>query len=101
MNREELEKEHAHVKEVLAQENDFINSKEYFEQSDIVKNLHTVKKSALETYLKALSIELWGLDTAKFDLSSLMWAGLLGAAFSPSSLGSSAASSIPAGESKA
>lgn len=95
MNREQLEQEHAHVKEVLAEENDFINSKEYFEQSDIVKNLHTVKKSSLEAYLKALSIELWGLDTAKMDLSSLMWAGLLGAALSPSSFGSSTPGSLP------
>ena len=89
MNREQLEKEHAHVKEVLAEENDFINSKEYYEQSDVLKNLHTAKKSALETYLKTLSIELWGLETAKLDISSMMWAGLLGAAFSPPSLGSS------------
>lgn len=100
MNREELEKEHTHVKEVLAEENDFVNSEEFYKLPDTKKRIHTVKKSALETYLKVLSIELWGSDNENVDFSSLMWAGLLGAAFMPPSFGSSI-TSVPSAEEKA
>lgn len=89
MNKEQLEKEHAHVKEVLAEENDFVNSKEFYELPEMLRNLHTIKKSALETYIKALSIELWGVDNTKVDITSLLFAGLLGAAFSPTSFNNS------------
>ncbi len=81
MNREQLEKEHAHVKAVLVEENDFINSEEFYKLPEMKKSIHNVKKSSLETYLKALSIELWGGEDDNIDISSLMWAGLLGAAF--------------------
>ena len=87
MNKKQLEKEHAHVKEVLAEENDFINSEEYYKLPEMKKRIHTIKKSSLETYLKALSIELWGGDEATLDISSLMFAGLLSAALSPTSFG--------------
>lgn len=83
MNKEQLEQEHAHVKEVLAEENDFINSEEFYKLPETKKRIHNVKKSSLETYLKALSIELWGGDDSNIDFSSLMWAGLLGAALTP------------------
>ena len=95
MNKEQLEQEHAHVKEVLAEECDFINSEEYYKLLETAKRIHAVKKSSLETYLKALSIELWGGDNASIDMSSLMWAGLLGAALSPSSFGGSSLPSPP------
>ena len=85
MNKEQLEKEHAHVKEVLAEENDFINSEEFYKLPEMKKRIHSVKKSSLETYLKALSIELWGGDEANIDISSLMFAGLISAALTPSS----------------
>ena len=85
MNKEQLEQEHAHVKEVLAEENDFINSEEYYKLTETKKRIHSVKKASLETYLKALSIELWGGENANVDMSSLMWTGLLGAALTPSS----------------
>ena len=89
MDKKQLEKEHEHVKEVLAEENDFINSEEYYKLPEMKKRIHTIKKSSLETYLKALSIELWGGDEANIDISSLMWAGLLGAALAPSAFGPS------------
>lgn len=89
MNKEQLEQEHAHVKEVLAEENDFVNSEEFYRLSEMQKRIHTIKKSSLETYLKALSIELWGGNEANIDISSLMWAGLFGAALAPSSFGTS------------
>lgn len=94
MNKEQTEQEHAHVKEVLAEENDFINSEDYYKLPEVKKRIHTIKKSSLETYLKALSIELWGGDDTNIDLSSLMWAGLIGAAFTPPSFGQSTPSSI-------
>ena len=100
MNKEQLEQEHARVKEVLAAENDFINSEEFYKLPETRKRIHTIKKSSLETYLKALSLELWGGDDANLDVSSLMWAGLLGAALTPPSFGSSLPS-IPASEEKA
>ena len=99
MNREQLEKEHAHVKEVLAEVNDFINSEEFFALPELKKRIHNIKKSSLETYLKVLSIELWGSDNESIDMSSLMWAGLLGAMFTPSSFGSSLPS-VPSSEEK-
>ena len=83
MNREQLEQEHAHVKDVLAEENDFINSEDFYKLPETKKRLHNVKKSSLETYLKALSIELWGDEDCNIDMSSLLWAGLLGAVFTP------------------
>ena len=89
MNKEQLEQEHAHVKEVLAEENDFINSEEYYKLYEIKKRIHSVKKSSLETYLKVLSIELWGDDDGSIDLSPLMWASLFSAAIMPPSFGSS------------
>ncbi|MBR0166134.1 MAG: hypothetical protein IJQ13_04570 [Prevotella sp.] len=101
MNKKQLEKEHAHVKEVLAEENDFINSKEYFELSDMMRNLHTVKKSALETYLKVLSIELWGKDTSRIDMSSMLLAGLISSVLSPSNFGGSAIPSTHSSEEQA
>ena len=101
MNRKQLEKEHAHVKEVLAEENDFVNSKEFFGLTDVMRNLHTVKKSALETYLKVLSIELWGSDTARIDMSSMLFAGLISSALSPSSFGGSAIPSTHSSEEQA
>ena len=85
MNKEQLEQEHAHVKEVLAEENDFINSEEYYKLPETKKRIHNVKKTSLETYLKAISVELWGGDNGSVDMSSLMWAGLIGAALTPPS----------------
>lgn len=74
---------------MLQEVSDFINSEEYYKLPETKKRIYNVKKSSLETYLKALSVELWGGDDANIDISSLMWAGLLGAAFAPPSFGSS------------
>ena len=88
MNKKQLEQEHAHVKKVLAEINNFINSEDYYNLPDKRKTIYNVKKSALETYLKALSTELWDENNGSMDLSALMWTSLLGAAFAPSSFGS-------------
>lgn len=98
MNREQLEKEHAHVKEVLAEVNDFINSEEYYRLTEAQKRIHAIKKSSLETYLKVLSIELWGSDNENIDTSSLMWASLIGAMFLPPSFGNNPPSVPPSEE---
>ena len=37
MDKKQLEKEHEHVKEVLAEENDFINSEEYYKLPEMKK----------------------------------------------------------------
>lgn len=83
MNKKELEQEHAHVKEVLAEVNNFINSAEFYKLPESKKRIHNIKKSSLETYLKVLSVELWGKDDENTDLSPLMWASLFAAALTP------------------
>ena len=83
MEKEELEVEHAHIKKMLEDVNWFVNSKGFYSLPYQKKQLMTVKKAALETYLKTLSIELWGEETETVDLSQLMMAGIA-TAFNPS-----------------
>lgn len=58
--REKLEQEHAQLKERLAELVDFINSEEYYKQSDEEKVLISTQRSGMEMYLNALSVRLWG-----------------------------------------
>ena len=82
MEKEKIELEHAHVKEVLGETSDFISSERFYSLPFGKQRLLTVRKVALETYLKTLSIELWGRETETVDLSQLMIAGLA-TAFNP------------------
>ena len=82
MDKEKLEQEHAHVKEVLDETSSFISSEKFYLLPFHKRQLLTVRKAALETYLKTLSLELWGSETDSVDLSQLMMAGLA-TAFSP------------------
>lgn len=76
MEREELEKEHAHVKGVLAEVSESINSEGFYSLPYQKRQLQSVKKAALETYLKVLSVELWGEGTELVDMSQLVMASL-------------------------
>lgn len=62
MNKEKLEIEHAQLKERLAELTDFINSKEYYEQSENEKHLIATQRTGMEMYLNSLSLRLWGND---------------------------------------
>lgn len=79
MEKKELEAEHAHVKKVLEDVNWFVNSKGFYELSYQKRQIYTAKKAALETYLKALSLELWGGETEVMDLTQLIMASMLSA----------------------
>lgn len=73
MNKEKLEIEHAQLKERLAELTDFINSKEYYEQSENEKHLIATQRTGMEMYLNSLSLRLWGNDkTGNMSSSSLL-----------------------------
>ena len=86
MNKEQLEKDVESAKKALADVTDFVNSKEFYELPENKKNLHQVRKSSLETYIKTLCTELWGGEDVKIDMSSFLWAGLLGNMFTGNGL---------------
>lgn len=88
MEKERLELEHAHVKEVLAEINDFISSDGFYGLPYPKRQLFSVRKVALEIYLKTLSVELWGEDYETVDLTQLMMAGLATAFPAPFPAGS-------------
>ena len=72
MNNEKLEREHAQLKESLAELVDFINSEEYYRQSDVEKQLIATQRTGMETYLNALSLRLWGDTTCSSSISSIL-----------------------------
>lgn len=74
MNKEKMEQEHAQLKERLSELTNFINSEEYYKQSEAEKQLIAAQRSGMEVYINALSIRLWGK-------------GNTNGAFSPSLLG--------------
>lgn len=59
-NDKKLKLEHSEVKVRLAELVDFINSEEYYKLNDREKVVLSMQRSGMETYIKALSIRLWG-----------------------------------------
>lgn len=79
MNKETLSKQHAQLKEQLADITDFINSEEYYKLTDHEKNLIATQRTGMEVALSAMSFRLWGDKTrpsfnhSMFGLLSLMF----------------------------
>lgn len=84
MEREKLVNEHAQLKERLAELVDFINSEEYYKQSDCKKQLISTQRAGMEMYLNALSVRLWGEDNGTVPFSSSVLPLLMSTMFLPS-----------------
>ena len=82
MERDELKREHGHVKSVLSAVSDFISSDGYYALPYHKRQLYAARKASLETYLNTLSVELWGGEAETVDVSSLMLAMMSPALFS-------------------
>ena len=72
MEKEKLTLEHAQVKERLADLVDFINSEEYYKESESKKQLISMQRTGMEMYLNSLSLQLWGDDCVNHSASSLL-----------------------------
>ena len=72
MNKEKLEKEHAELKERLAELVDFINSKEFFELNDVEKQIVSTQRSGMEIYVSALGLRLWGENARDASFPSML-----------------------------
>lgn len=72
MNKEKLEQEHAQLKVSLAELVDFINSEEFYKQSEVEKQLISTQRSGMEMYLNALSLRLWGKNDCSPSMSSML-----------------------------
>lgn len=72
MEKEKFELEHAQLKERLAELVDFINSEEYYKESDAEKQLIATQRSGMEMYLNALSLRMWGKNECNPSMSSIL-----------------------------
>ena len=94
MNKEKLSKQHAELKEQLAELVDFINSEEYYGLSDSKKQLIATQLVGMEITINAMSVRLWGNQTTPSSWSPLMMS-MLGMLMTPSSFGTPSAPSTP------
>lgn len=72
MEKEKLELEHVQLKERLAELVDFINSEEYYKESDAEKQLIATQRSGMEMYLNALSLRMWGKNECNPSMPSIL-----------------------------
>lgn len=84
MNRKKMEKEHAQLKERLRELTDFINSEEYYKQSEAEKQLIAAQRSGMEVYINALSIRLWGKGNTNGSFSPSLLGLITSMMFAPS-----------------
>lgn len=84
MNRKKMEKEHAQLKERLSELTDFINSEEYYKQSEAEKQLIAAQRSGMEVYINALSIRLWGKGNTNGSFSPSLLGLITSMMFAPS-----------------
>lgn len=63
MDKEKLLKEHAQLKEQLAELTDFINSEGYYQLPENEKSLISSQRAGMEMTINAMSVRLWGLKT--------------------------------------
>lgn len=85
MEKTKLLQEHKMLKGHLAEIIDYINSEEFFNADLSKKTLAITKRSSLETYVNALSCELWGNDSMQVPnnaFSSILPTALLSMMFS-------------------
>ena len=94
MNKEKLSKQHAELKSQLADLVDFINSEEYYKQSDSEKQLIATQRAGMEMTINAMSVRLWGNQTIPSSFSPLMMS-MLGMLMAPSSFGTPTAPTTP------
>lgn len=80
MDRESLLKDHAQLLERLIEEIKFINSEEFYRLPNDSRKLHEMKRASIETYIKTISIELWGTNES-IDITSILMASLFGGIF--------------------
>lgn len=83
MNREKMEQEHAQLKEQLSELTDFINSEEYYKQSEAEKQLIAAQRSGMEVYINALSIRLWGKGNTNGSFSPSLLGLITSMMFAP------------------
>lgn len=84
MNRKKMEQEHAQLKERLRELTDFINSEEYYKQSEAEKQLIAAQRSGMEVYINALSIRLWGKGNTNGSYSPSLLGLITSMMFAPS-----------------
>lgn len=77
MDRESLLKDHAQLLERLIEEIKFINSEEFYRLPNDSRKLHEMKRASIETYIKTISIELWGANES-IDITSILMASIFG-----------------------
>lgn len=80
MDRESLLKDHAQLLERLIDEIKFINSEEFYRLPNDSRKLHEMKRESIETYIKTISIELWGANES-IDITSILMASIFGGMF--------------------
>ena len=77
MDRESLLKDHDQLLERLIEEIKFINSEEFYRLPNDSRKLHEMKRASIETYIKTISIELWGANES-IDITSILMASIFG-----------------------
>lgn len=78
MEKEKLLKEHAQLKEQLAELTDFINSEGYYQLPENEKSLIANQRAGMEMTINAMSVRLWGMKTAFGpDLSMMSLLGMM------------------------
>lgn len=78
-----MEQEHAQLKEQLSELTDFINSEEYYKQSEAEKQLIAAQRSGMEVYINALSIRLWGKGNTNGSFSPSLLGLITSMMFAP------------------
>lgn len=90
MNKEKLSRQHAELKSQLAELVDFINSEEYYKQSDGEKQLIATQRAGMEMTINAMSVRLWGNQEGVPSINT-GWMALLPMLMASSSFGSTTA----------